>query len=204
MTQPVSMQPVVTLRQRLAADGGSVPSEDLLRAVLPLMREVGALHARGLVAELGDEAVVDRDGELALARPDGRPPQLNEAGIRAAQPRVSLALRVVGEYRVTTDIETGSQVDDLRAGSPDGERPDADLREAVNPAYRIGYRSWEEQVGHHDEQTDIFSIGLILASLACGLDFNDETDVRRFSADQGNLFRLNGALHPVIASLIGE
>ncbi|MDD1452312.1 hypothetical protein NHF48_017520 [Sphingomonas sp. H160509] len=117
MTQPVSMQPVVTLRQRLAADGGSVPSEDLLRAVLPLMREVGALHARGLVAELGDEAVVDRDGELALGRPDGRPPQLNEAGIRAAQPRVSSALRVVGEYRVTTDIETGSQVDDLRAGS---------------------------------------------------------------------------------------
>ena len=204
MTQPVSMQPVVTLRQRLAADGGSVPSEDLLRAVLPLMREVGALHARGLVAELGDEAVVDRDGELALARPDGRPPQLNEAGIRAAQPRVSSALRVVGEYRVTTDIETGSQVDDLRAGSPDRERSDADLREAVNPAYQIGYRSWEEQVGHHDEQTDIFSIGLILASLACGLDFNDETDVRRFSADQGNLFRLNGALHPVIASLIGE
>ena len=204
MTQPVSMQPVVTLRQRLTADGGSVPSEDLLRAVLPLMREVGALHARGLVAELGDEAVVDRDGELALARPDGRPPQLNEAGIRAAQPRVSSALRVVGEYRVTTDIETGSQVDDLRAGSPDRERSDADLREAVNPAYQIGYRSWEEQVGHHDEQTDIFSIGLILASLACGLDFNDETDVRRFSADQGNLFRLNGALHPVIASLIGE
>lgn len=189
----------LSLRQRLVDQGVALPSEDLLRAMLPLMREVAALHARGLVADLSDDTVIDRDGEFALGRPDGHVPQLNEAGIRAVQPHISSALRVVGEYRVTTDIETGSQVDDLRATGAD-----TDEQTAVKPAYLTGYRSWEEQVGHHDEQTDIFLIGLVLASLACGLDFNDETDVKAFSAEQGNLFRLNRSLHPVIASLIGE
>lgn len=189
----------LSLRQRLVDHGGALPSEDLLRAMLPLMRQVAALHARDLVADLGDDNIIDRDGELALSRDDGQVPQLNEAGIRAVQPHISSALRVVGEYRVTTDVETGSHVDDLRATGTDlGERA------AVKPAYLTGYRGWEEQVGHHDEQTDIFLVGLVLASLACGLDFNDETDVKAFSAERSNLFRLNRSLHPVIASLIGE
>ncbi|MES2902548.1 MAG: DUF4011 domain-containing protein, partial [Pseudomonadota bacterium] len=189
----------VSLRQRLIDDGGAMPSEDLLRAMLPLMRQVAALHARDLVADLSDDQVIDRDGELVLGRPEGRVQQLDETGIRAVQPHVSSALRVVGEYRVTTDTETGSQFDDLRTSTAETTG-----QAVLKPAFLTGYRCWEEQVGHHDDQTDIFLIGLILASLACGLDFNDEIDVKRFSSEQGNLFRLNRSLHPVIASLIGE
>lgn len=192
-----------SLRQRLSEASFALPAEDLLHSMLPLMREVAALHQSGLVADLGDEAIVDNgDGRLALARPEGRAPELNERRIRAIQPHGATALRIVGEYRVTTDIEAGSQVEDLlTAGAASKE--DGEERE-VKPVYLTGYRCWEQQAGHHDEQTDIFLIGLVLASLACGLDFNDETDVRRFSAEKANLFRLNRHLHPVIASLIGE
>jgi len=35
-----------------------------------------------------------------------------------------------------------------------------------SPAYLPGYRSFEHLLGHHDPQTDIFSLGLILGSMA--------------------------------------
>ncbi|MEO5866237.1 MAG: AAA domain-containing protein [Sphingomonas sp.] len=192
------MSTLVSLRQRLIDLPGALPSEDLLHVMLPLMREVAMLHERGRVADLGDMAIVDRgEGRLSLAHPDGEQPEFNEARIRAVQPHISSALRVVGEYRVTTDTDTGSSVENLRAAGDDAT-------ETAKPIYLTGYRCWEQQVGHHDEQTDIFVIGLALASLACGLDFNDDTDVTRFATDRANLFRLNRQLHPVIASLIGE
>jgi len=187
----------LTLSQRVA-EGGALPAEDLLHAMLPLMRTVAALHAIERVADLGGEAVTDPgDGILALAHPDGRSPSYNETRLREVQPHAGSALRVVGEYRVATDMDTGSKVEDLRAR---GDNAEAEFK----PAYLTGYRAWEQAIGHHDELADIFVMGLILASLACGLDLNDEEDVARFSGAQANLFRLNGALHPVVAALITE
>ncbi|WP_260596768.1 AAA domain-containing protein [Sphingomonas endolithica] len=187
----------VTLAQHLA-EGRVLPAEDLLHVMLPLMRAVAALHAAERVAELGGDAVIDcGNGRLALAQPDGRRPSYDEARLREVQPPPGSALRIVGEYRVSTGVDTGSKVEDLRARGDQEET-------AFKPAYLTGYRAWEQAIGHHDEQTDIFVIGLILASLACGLDLNDVEDVARFSGAQGNLFRLNDALHPVIAALIGE
>ena len=193
MTKPAP----TTLAQRVA-QGLALPTEDLLHAMVPLMRAVARLHALERVADLGGDTVIDPgDGVLELANPNGRRPSYDEARLRAMQPSAGSALRIVGEYRVATDIDTGSNVEDLRALG-DGEEA------ALKPAYLTGYRAWEQSIGHHDELADIFVIGLILASLACGLDLNDEEDVARFSGTQTNLFRLNGALNPVIAALITE
>lgn len=188
---------VVRLSERLAA-GVAYPTEDLLHAMLPLMREVAALHAVGLVGDLGGNAVIDSgDGRLRLSDTAGRSPAYNEARLRALQPHAGSALRIVGEYRVATGADIGSTVEDLRAGGEeDGE--------AFKPAYLTGYRAWEQVIGHHDAVSDIFVLGLVLASLASGLDLNDEEDVKRFAAAQSNLFRLNAAIHPVIAALITE
>lgn len=196
----------VLLGDRLAT-GGALPTEDLLHAMLPLMRAVAALHANRRVADLDAGAVRDEgDGRLVLVRPEGRAPDYNDRRLRAVQPHAGSALRIVGEYRVATDADTGSRIDDLRVrgeeaadGAAEGAA-EADFK----PAYLTGYRAWEQAIGHHDDVADIFVLGLILASLACGLDLSDEEDVSRFSAHQANLFRLNGALHPVIASLIVE
>lgn len=187
----------VTLAQRVAA-GLALPTEDLLHSILPLMRAVAALHAMGRVADLCVEAVVDPgDGRLTLTRPEGLRPSYNQARLREVQPQSGSALRIVGEYRVATEIDSGSKVEDLRARGEDAEGE-------FRPAYLTGYRAWEQVIDHHDELADVFVIGLILASLACGLDLTDDEDVARFSGAQANLFRLNPTLNPVIASLIGE
>jgi hypothetical protein len=55
---------------------------------------------------------------------------------------------------------------------------------------------------HHDPLTDMYVLGLILASLACGLDLNEPAAVRKFAADRDNLFKINRDLHPVLARAI--
>lgn len=187
-----------TLRDLLADLGGSMPAEDVLHAMLPMMREVATLHARDHVGALKpDDILASRDRALTLAYPEGRAPRFNESELRAMQPHAGSALRIVGEYRFTTDTEIGQQVDDLSvAGGADAEH--------AKPAYLLDYGCWEHQIGHHDAVSDVLSVGLILASLACGLDLSDQTDLNRFAQHRDNLFVLNPGLHPAMAQLIVE
>src|SRR5439155_27889 len=62
--------------------------------------------------------------------------------------------------------------------------------------------AWEHELGHHDPLTDVFSLGLILASLCCGLDLSNPADLTAFVENRGNLFALSAALHPVLAKAI--
>jgi predicted DNA-binding WGR domain protein len=74
----------------------------------------------------------------------------------------------------------------------------------TKPVFLLGYHCWEHAIGHHDPVTDIFSLGLLLASVSCSLDFTDPSDVEDFVRHRENLFALNGRLHPVVANVIGQ
>ncbi|MCA9051620.1 MAG: DUF4011 domain-containing protein, partial [Planctomycetaceae bacterium] len=65
--------------------------------------------------------------------------------------------------------------------------------------YVPGYVCWEHLIGHHDPVTDTFSLGLLLASLACGIDLTDSDEHSSFVTHRRNLFRINPQVHPVIA-----
>jgi predicted DNA-binding WGR domain protein len=182
----------------LVAAMGAAPTDDVVHMMVPLMRQVAALHAQGRVAALGGADVFEGDdGALNLVRAMGQPPTLNLDGLQRTQPRVVSGLKIVGEYRVTTDAASGSQVEDLSAATESGE-------EITKPVYLPGYRSWEIEIGHHDDITDVFQLGMIMASLACGLDFTRDGEVERFSKARQNLFALAPRLHPVVATLILE
>ncbi|ATY34754.1 AAA domain-containing protein [Sphingomonas psychrotolerans] len=202
-TQPIDTAesphatPARTLRM-VIQDGRLLPSDDLVHAVLGLMRQVAQLHAEGRVARLALDTVIELDdGRLALADPVGIPPSGNLKAIHAVQPQLSSALKLVGNYRVTQDEERGTRIDDLRV-------LDGDELTIESPAYVTRLRSWEIELGHHDEITDVFQLGMIMASLACGLDPANVEDLGRFSLGRDNLFAIAPRLHPVIASLILE
>ena len=93
-------------------------------------------------------------------------------------------------------MRAAAQVTDLSIGDRTAE--------VTRPVYLPGYVTWEHQVGHHDPLTDVFSLGMILASLACGLDFADPEHLKRFVANRRNLFSLNPGLHPVLAQAISR
>ncbi|MEQ1842408.1 MAG: DUF4011 domain-containing protein, partial [Verrucomicrobiales bacterium] len=74
--------------------------------------------------------------------------------------------------------------------------------EVLFPSYVTDYFSWEHLVGHHDPLTDIFSIGMILASLALREDFTDRKSLTKFVESRQNLFQLCSDLHPAIQKVI--
>ncbi|WP_034303696.1 AAA domain-containing protein [Herbaspirillum sp. RV1423] len=188
-----------TLRELIKAQAGDLLSnDDLLVLALPLFQQVAAVHAQGKVASLDcDSILVSKDGTLCLRQPDGQAPAMDIETIHRLQPHSSSGLNIVGVLQ--------------REHGADGMRSQSDLvlleDESVlveRPVYLSGPASWELRVGHHDEIGDIFLLGMVLAGLACGLDFSDPDDLREFVANRHNLFRLHERLSPIIASVIVE
>lgn len=175
-----------------------LPPEDVIHLMAGLMRQVSALHESGRVARLTPESVRETDdGRLELVDPLGLPMVQDLAAIDRVQPKVSTALKVVGEYRVVSDEEQGTKVETLTA---DGEGQAA----ITKPVYLPSLRCWEIELGHHDEITDIFIIGMIMACLACGLDPSEPAHIERFAMNRANLFTIAPRLHPVVASIVLE
>lgn len=180
-------------------DRGGFETDDILAAVLPLMRQVQAAHTEGRVAPLRglQHLRIEEPSQLVLDPAEFKQPERNQARLDSLQPRISRTMEVVAESRRTSD--SGAPV--LEAAHPRaGQRPE-DLQK---PVYLPDYACWEHWIGHHDELTDIFSLGLILASLACGLDFTEFSAVEDFARHHRNLFALNPRLNPVLASVIEQ
>ncbi len=174
---------------------GNFRTDDVLAAILPLMRQVLTTHEHGEVAPLDGawEIQVD-ETHLWFHQAEALPPRRRRNRIDGLL-TPSRAIEVIGEYRQDADLDEGMiEVDNLSVGVGEGS--------PTRPVYLPGYTSWEERLDHHDELTDIFLLGLLLASLSLGLHFDEIDDLRRFVASRGNLFALEGDLHPVIASAI--
>ena len=166
------------LRSRLETGGFS--TEDALGSFLPLVREVLEAHAAGRVAPLEGLDALHVDGvRIWFEEARRQEPHNNTAACRRVEATGPLAVTVVAEARRTTEVDEGvGQVTDLSIGDRTAE--------VTRPVYLPGYVTWEHQAGHHDPLTDVFSLGMILASLACGLDFADPEApeaLRRLSAE---------------------
>jgi len=186
-----------TLRDLIAAQGGiALPAGDVVAMLLSLFRQVAALHQQGRVAVLdGAAIVIDAEGSLALRQPEGTAPRLSASAVEALQSRPGLGVNIIGALQLERGPDAAVAANDL-ALQLDLEAP------VTRPVYLPGPASWEQRVGHHDEVTDVFLLGMLLAALACGLDFADPDDLRDFVAARRDLFALQPALHPALAALI--
>lgn len=174
-------------------------NEALLAVALPLLRAAQTVHAAGKVAPLSP-AQLHFEVETAALGFDpaaaGAPRQAR-AAIESRQAETSRALEIVGHARQERDLATGTIArTDLALAEDDGP--------PARPVFLPGYRSWEQALGHHDELTDLFLLGQILASVATGLDFTEREQLAEFVEQRENLFRLVPRLHPVIAAVLGE
>lgn len=174
-------------------DKQSIGNEDLLAAVLPLMQQVAEVHEAGKVAPLtpADRVSVDH-GHLFFAQSNARDIHKNRAVVRRQDRSSKSGVKIVGELRVTSDDAVGTNLSD-----------DQVAEEAnVEPRYLTEYRAWEIEAGHHDPITDIYSLGMLIASLATGLDFRNKDQLETFTRYRSDLARLNDRLSPVICRAI--
>src|SRR5712671_5259122 len=98
-------------------------TDDVLAALLPLMKQVLAAHAAGLVAPLNgiQDLIIAEQGHLMFAPAKVSSPEKNVGKVEALQSPVSHAVEVVAESRRTADVDESSlTVSDLGVGAVDG------------------------------------------------------------------------------------
>jgi hypothetical protein len=181
------------LRGRLAAGGFS--TEDALASFLPLARQVVQAHAAEKVAPLDGVAALQVEGvRIWFHESTARIPTHNPSKVQALDKPLA-GVEVLSEQKRTIDLGSGERkVANLLIGTRD--------QELSRPVYLPGYVCWEQQLGHHDSVSDVHCLGLVLASLCCGLDLNEPEDLEAFVTHRKNLFKLSSGLHPVVAKAI--
>jgi hypothetical protein len=180
-------------------DAPSIGTDDVIGACLPLLQQVADVHDTGRVAPLADPDALGLAGGCLFFRTADAADILENPVVSRRERKTNAALEIVDEVNLV--VEESDQV--LLGGSNyrASDRRVAEER-GGGPSYLTGYRSWEIENGHHDPLTDIFVLGLILASLATGLDFNEREHLETFVGSRRDLQRLNGRLHPVLVRAI--
>src|SRR5690606_19157119 len=138
------------------AAGALFSSEDTIEFVKPLFEEVLSFHETGLVAPFDRElsvfltnGVLDIDEDLAHA-PENRLHKIESLNIT-----VGSGLEITSTDVYSTELETGQSELDTEEIGVDGQ-------EILHPVYLTHFKSYEIKLGHHDELTDIFCLGMIL------------------------------------------
>ncbi|WP_373636703.1 AAA domain-containing protein [Yoonia sp. BS5-3] len=175
-------------------DASSIGSEDILAAMLPLMLQVYGAHNEGKVAPVFSPNKLHADhGHLWFQNADLENPATTQAVTRLKNRDQKRSVKVVEHLSVVSD-DDGTKVSDKSVSDEAEDTP--------TPRYLTGYRSWEVEAGHHDPLTDIYGLGMIMASLATGLDFREREPLEIFTRHRTDLTRLNTRLHPVMARAI--
>lgn len=177
-------------------DAGGFSTDDVLTTMLPLLREVLEAHSTGMVAPLhGIDRIFVQGAKAWFNESDRLEVKTNRAELSRLEAPGSSAFEITNEFKAQTDLSTGDrEVVDQSIGEFD-----EDIDRVV---YLPNFDCWEHQIGHHDPVTDIFSLGMMLASLVTSLDFSHDEDLEKFVQHRKHLFQLKPELHPVVARLI--
>ena len=155
---------------------GEYPTDDAIAFVLPLFKKVLSLHEAGLVGPFDNEdAIFVTEGVADIDETMAHAPTNALYRVQALFPR-----RDAGPFD-TPERNTGP-----------------------HPSYLSGYRSFEHDLGHHDPLTDIFCLGLVLASIALGLDLYDPEDKARLAKLRLHPTQQHPRIHPALGRLITE
>lgn len=183
-----------------AFDRGDYSTDDSIAFVMPLFRKVLGIHEAGLVGPFEkEETLFLTDGLLDINETFAHAPEQALYRVQALAPQLqSRSFDVVEKIKLTTDTGQGSM-------STETLQVHINLREPLlYPAYLPGYRSYEQLLGHHDPQTDILCLGLILGGMAMGLDLYDTDDLHLFVERRTNPSLHYPRIHPTLGRLIIE
>lgn len=175
--------------------GGGLPTDDLLAAMVPLIRQAIDTHASGHVAPLEGLGFLKADsGRIFYSMADQQPLRRNRSAIFRVEAADETTIEIINDVAEVTGEHGRPQRRDQRV--TDASEP------ITRPVYVNGFINWEHRLEHHDPLTDVLSLGQLLASLACGVDFRDLEAVHRFAEHRGNLFAIKPDLHPTVARAI--
>ncbi|HUF99703.1 MAG TPA: AAA domain-containing protein [Ilumatobacter sp.] len=172
---------------------------DVLAVGLPLLHQLAAFHAEGLVSRLDGVAHLEYvDGALRIAPGATRPPRLDPRVEKCNPERSERGVEILQRLAVDhgDGMERGHAITSLDVS--DGTAP------PDRPMLVVGYRAWEQMLDHHDALTDVHLAGLVLTSYATGLDLDHVDHVHRLALSRRHLLALVPSLHPVVAGVLTD
>jgi len=198
MTNPVT----TTFRQWLSTAfiTGPWATDDVVAFILPLAEEVLSFHENGQVAPFEKpDTVFINNGRLDIDEQYAQAPLRNTP---ALQPL--LAHEQLESFSITERLLVEEDVSEHRQ---DTRNADVQLNTGeplTHPVYLPGYSCYEITIGHHDALTDIFCLGLVLGSVAMGLDLYDPGHLQQFVQYRRQAAGKNPRLHPTLCALVSE
>jgi DNA polymerase III delta prime subunit len=182
---------------------GGAGNDELVQIMLPLLEEIQTFHEAGKVAPLDDfDTLLETADCLDIDEHFVREPRYSFRSLSVLSPSAVDAVRITGSETRLTDLDSGSMLFSDEALLQTGPAKAAEIIQ--RPVYLTGYKSYELALGHHDALTDIFLLGLVMASVVTGLNFYDAEDFQSFMANRLSLKALMPGLHPSLANLIVE
>lgn len=178
-------------------DRGGFMMDDIIAALVPLFKKVKSVHDEGKVVKLNrhDKLYIDQS---AITFDD----DLKTKSI-SNKSELSKLIAFNGRAFDITGEEDHSISLDTEEGSIDNKDLQEDLSKKITkPVFLPGYSNYEELIGHHDELTDIFSLGQYLSAIALGLDFSKKDEFKTFVEFRDNVYGYNSGIHPIVAQMI--
>lgn len=176
---------------------GQLRSQDFQAYAIGLLEEMVHHHSEGRILKINASKKVVFDGQaLRLNGSASEPSHWTRPLFRKSNSETPL--KVSEEFKEVMDAD----------GFTDSYENLSILKEfrsdLTKPVYFTEYRCWEESFEHFDAVTDIFNVGMVLASVAFGLDFNDPQQLEKFVSNRTRLYYLNRHLHPALVQVIFE
>ncbi|RPE08202.1 DUF4011 domain-containing protein [Chitinophaga lutea] len=186
---------MISFRQFLktAFQHGAYTTDDVIAAVLPLFKSVQRIHDAGLVAAF------DQDALLADNRTVHTDELLAHAPLDAPERVAALFQQHNPHFEVVDKVKLKTE-DDRIINLQVHKDPQQPLQHA---AYVPGFSAYEILLGHHDQQTDIFCLGQVLAAVALGLDLYDPENLDELAAQRLHPLQ-HKQIHPAVGTLITE
>lgn len=175
-------------------------TDEVIEFVLPLFEEVLSFHENGRVGSFEQpDTIFLTNGRLDIDEQFTQEPASN---LKAIQPLIEY--QQIHGYSITERVLV-----DLDLNKGDAAVTNMHVQVNPNepllyPVYLPGYQCYEMKVGHHDAQTDIFCLGLILGSVVMGLDLYDTSDLHQFANYRNQPAGLNPRMHPTVCALVTE
>lgn len=179
---------------------GLFSTDEVIAFVLPLFEEVLSFHENNQVGSFEKaETLFITNDRLDIDENFSHAPNIN---LQALQPL--LEYQKIKGYSITERIKIDQDVTNSKTSVLNLQVQENPNEPLIQPVYLTGYQCYEIKAGHHDAQTDIFCLGLILGSMVTGLDLYDVEELNQFVAYRNQPAGLNPRMHPTVCGLVTE
>jgi superfamily I DNA and/or RNA helicase/predicted DNA-binding WGR domain protein len=179
---------------------GPLATDEVVEFVLPLFEEVLSFHENSQVGSFEkSDTIFLTNGRLDIDENFTHSPISNLPTLQKL-----LEYQQIHGYSVTERVMVDEDITKSRAAIVNLQVQLNPNDLLTHPVYLPGYQCYEIKIGHHDAQTDIFCLGLILGSAVMGLDIYDPEDLNQFATYRNQPAGLNSRMHPTICGLVTE